>query len=146
MVGSESVQGEDSNEEYPCVGVRGIDWADRDLNMMDVLVKLWPGDWRQQLEQMNKMLLAEMSRSSRSKKGTVVKEVTEQEFWLFLALMLSACPFGKGGGAFYGRNHKEVLFLHLILVKYFCAASIQLFICFPLFANTNFSSLAIYLL
>jgi hypothetical protein len=107
VVGSESVQGEDSNEEYPCVGVRGIDWADRDLNMMDVLVKLWPGDWRKQLEQMNKMLLAAMSRSSRSKKGTVVKEVTEQEFWLFLALMLSACPFGKGGCSFLWSKSKR---------------------------------------
>jgi hypothetical protein len=56
---------------------------------------------------MNKMLVGEMSRLSRSKKGTVVKEVTEQEFWLFIALMLSACPFGKGGGAFLWSKSKR---------------------------------------
>jgi hypothetical protein len=98
VVESESIDADEFKAEYENIGAHSLDWEGKGLNLMDVLLRLWPSDWRDQLSQLNKMLLADMRRTSRSNFRMAVKEITEEEFWIFIALLLAACPYGKGGG------------------------------------------------
>ena len=53
---------------------------------LKLLEELWPGDWQKQLSQMNKKIKFEN-----------ISEVTEQEWWIFIGILIDAASLGKGG-------------------------------------------------
>jgi Transposase IS4 len=65
---------------------------------LDLFLLLWPGSWKAQLKQMNNLI--EKERRNKTKNGKTPKkvvEVTPNEFFVFLGIMISAGPSGKGG-------------------------------------------------
>ena len=91
------------------IGIKGFDFADKvvidergktsRINFHELLIHLWPGDWKEQLEFINSMIeekqqLAEGDSRSSVKK---VSRVSEQEFWKFFGLMLAGRLEGRMG-------------------------------------------------
>ena len=91
------------------IGIKGFDFADKvvidergktsRINFHELLIHLWPGDWKEQLEFLNSMIeekqqLAEDDSRSSVKK---VSRVSEKEFWKFFGLMLAGRLEGRVG-------------------------------------------------
>jgi hypothetical protein len=99
---------EESLEEYTELGLIGFDFAQfakeclslknthYGFPFLKLLQKLWPGDWRMQLKQMNSRIQLDNERKKRDGKRTM-KEVSEREWWTFLGIIIAAAPVGKGG-------------------------------------------------
>jgi hypothetical protein len=72
-----------------------------------LLQKMWPGDWRQQLRQLN--LKIEATNAAERGKGKKINGVSEQEWWVFIGIIISAGPQGKGGNKLWEKpsHHRE---------------------------------------
>ena len=88
----ESVQPDpyDQVQEYQAHGVLQFDGrkikdrklVDESMPLLELFMLLWPGDWKQQLHQMN------MEIKGRSNCGQrVYQPITEHEFWLFVGII-----------------------------------------------------------
>jgi hypothetical protein len=64
---------------------------------LKLLQKMWPGDWKQQLPQLNTKAAAENASHSGNKNWRDINPVSEQEWWVFIGILISAGPQGKGG-------------------------------------------------
>jgi hypothetical protein len=62
---------------------------------LKLLQKMWPGEWQQQLRQLNIKIAAENATGGSARQK--IKEVSEQEWWIFIGVLISAGPQGKGG-------------------------------------------------
>ena len=84
-------------DEYDSlVGVRNFDFNNKRIktakglvriNFLDLLIHLWPGDWRAQLTELNQMIHKEYKEKVRNTRHGHVKkvhEITKQEFWVFM--------------------------------------------------------------
>eukprot|EP00978_Attheya_sp_CCMP212_P033928 scaffold139680_cov35-Attheya_sp.AAC.1 len=74
------------------------------MKLFPLLQHLWPGDWRKQLGKMNAAIVAnnqQMIKANRrkedGKRTKVIQEVSENEFWLFQGILISASLFRRGG-------------------------------------------------
>ena len=90
------------------LGVKGFDFGDKGvpedrgkshrINLHDLMIHLWPGDWKDQLSFMNGMIedkeCAERDAGSSMKKMSLI---SEREFWIFFGLMLAARLEGRVG-------------------------------------------------
>jgi hypothetical protein len=65
-----------------------------DYPHLKLLQKMWPGDWKQQLKQMNNKIAADNAIGRFKQK---VNQISEQEWWVFVGILISAGPHGKGG-------------------------------------------------
>ena len=64
----------------------------------DLFMLLWPGDWQQQLHQLNVMI--DREHQNKSKNGKIPKKITsvsQNEFFVFIGVIISAGPAGRGG-------------------------------------------------
>ena len=71
------------------------------INFLDLLIHLWPGDWRVNLQLLNRKMAErrhELKRKN-NKKGS--KEVSEKEWWIFWGIIISARVLGERGGNLY---------------------------------------------
>ena len=100
-------------KEFEQVGVTGIDWQKHDdircgpknknkrKNFLELLIHLWPGDWREQLKQLNVRIRKENKDKERNgrlrARAKLMKEISEREFWIFFGLMIVARTFGRDG-------------------------------------------------
>jgi hypothetical protein len=64
---------------------------------LKLLERMWPGDWRQQLHQLNQKIASENTSKKTQKNFKAAKPVSEQEWWVFVGIILSAGSHGKGG-------------------------------------------------
>ena len=64
------------------------------INLLHLLIHLWPGDWRSQLEEVNTILLDTERQGRRVKKK---KPISENEFFVFFGVLLAARLEGKVG-------------------------------------------------
>ena len=99
------------NVEYRRVGVQGFDFSKLDagttgdrkrLNLLRLLIHLWPGDWRLQLQRINQKIKEynEQLKKKRNRNGNrvhLVKTMSEREFWYFWGLILAARVHGRKG-------------------------------------------------
>ena len=90
------------------LGMKGFDFGDKGvpedrgkshrINLHDLMIHLWPGDWKDQLSFMNGMIedkeCAERDAGSSMKKMSLI---SEREFWIFFGLMLAARLEGRVG-------------------------------------------------
>jgi hypothetical protein len=60
---------------------------------LKLLQKMWPGDWKQQLQQLNLKIAADNAKSDRQS----VNQVSQREWWVFIGVIISAGPHCKGG-------------------------------------------------
>jgi hypothetical protein len=75
---------------------------------LKLLQKMWPGDWRHQLRQLNIKVAAENLLNSNNKNRRDIHLVSEQEWWVFIGVLISAGPQGKGGNKLWERpSHRE---------------------------------------
>ena len=101
------------------IGIRNFDFnhkrmkAGRGLvriNFLDLLIHLWPGDWRAQLTEVNHRIHNDYKQKvSATRHGRVKKvhEVTEREFWVFWGIILVARLEGRKGGRLWDRSEPE---------------------------------------
>jgi len=57
------------------------------------LLKLWPGNWREQLKKLN-AAIDEANKKARSRK---IQQVDEDEWWSLWGIIILAAKVGKGG-------------------------------------------------
>jgi len=103
--------------EFKNIGIREMEWEkfdalasfvkasmkskpamERPHPFLDLFLTLWPGDWRQQLQQLN--LAIERDYKSKSKhKHSIrkIKAVSANEFFVFLGIIIISGALGKGG-------------------------------------------------
>jgi hypothetical protein len=63
-----------------------------------LFLKLWPGQWEEQLKQLNNFIENEFQKKSRNKPMTRhVKSVSPKEFFGFIGIIIVAGALGKGG-------------------------------------------------
>ena len=83
------------------------------INFLDLLIHLWPGDWRAQLTDLNHMIQKEYKEKVRNTRHGRVKkihEITEREFWVFWGLILAARLEGRREeGSGIDRNPKATV-------------------------------------
>ena len=71
----------------------------KELPYLLMLMKLWPGDWEEQLERMNKILDDEDGRLGTQENGRFWKlqRFSRNELWKNIGCLLLAPTFGLGG-------------------------------------------------
>ena len=81
-------------EEQEVVGIHKFSFSNeeirtnngRRISFLKLIIKLWPGDWRVQLAQVNRLIRSDNEKKrkrSRTGKVKLTKEITKQEFWVF---------------------------------------------------------------
>ena len=109
----------DGESEKP-VGVKNFDFNQKtvvrpnhgqsQINLLHLLIHLWPGDWREQLEQLNKRIQDHhQMKVSNTRFGRVKKihDISEREFWKFWGVLLAARIEGKQGGQLWQKQEPE---------------------------------------
>jgi len=93
------------------LGVRGFDFGKKDkispdgkntrIDLLKLLIHLWPGDWRSQLQKLNfKILLNNDNIKKHTRHGTrhkTVNTISPHEFWCFWGIILAARIHGRKG-------------------------------------------------
>ena len=80
------------------------------INFFDLLIHLWPGDWRAQLTDLNHRVHQEYKQKVRTTRHGRVKkvlEITEREFWIFWGIIIAAWLDGRKGGRLWDRMEPE---------------------------------------
>jgi hypothetical protein len=119
-------------EEYDTIGVCGINWRnfielkermkqrtkDSRVNatipylsispFFNLFLMLWPGDWKNQIHNLNTQILAknESNRRNQSRHRPIAL-VSDNEFFVFIGIMIAAAPAGKGGAALFECSRKR---------------------------------------
>ena len=100
---------EDSEIEHEKVGIRGFDFTKQNvgtkakykrINLLDLLIKLWPGDWRKQIRSMNLRIRLDNQLNKASKRNgrsRPINEISEHEFWVWWGIVIAARSFGRKG-------------------------------------------------
>ena len=93
----------DRKEEYDKVGLIGFNFnkfhdalvEENATPYLDLLTKMWPGDWQVQLGQLN--VAIDKANKDGSNRAARIRSVLQFEWWRFIGIIISAAPLGKGG-------------------------------------------------
>jgi hypothetical protein len=112
---SEPDEGTAPEEYADGVGLSGFNFPDTfKLNSnstyttpyLQLLQKMWPGDWKQQLQQLNKKIDATNAAAANGKQK--INAISEHDWWKFIGILISAGPQGKGGCTLWEKEtHRE---------------------------------------
>ena len=71
-------------------------------------MRLWPGDWEDQLHRMNKKVGGDNGRGGTQENGQFwnLKRFSRNEFWNNIGCLLSAHTFGLGGSRLWENDPK----------------------------------------
>ena len=111
-------------QEYDRIGLVDFDFnqfalertsklnASYDFPYLKLLQKLWPGVWMDQLSQLNEKIDSDnkigKSTATNTKRYKKVANVSQQEWWIFISIIISAAPHGKGGAHLWEKEkHRE---------------------------------------
>jgi hypothetical protein len=130
----ESIPTTEPVEVFETIGVRGMNWRkfeelkdkmkqhsketrnslDATIPFLsvspffDLFILLWPGDWKYQLYNLNSQILTKNESNRRNQSRTrPITLVSENEFFVFLGIMVAAVPAGKGGAALFKCSRKR---------------------------------------
>ena len=71
------------------------------INFLDLLIHLWPGDWKEQLKKMNIRIRLSNNvlkiNGRGNKRVKYINEISEHEFWVWWGLVIVARQFGRLG-------------------------------------------------
>lgn len=109
----------DEPVEYANCGVLGFNFGKFDENLknpednedygfpfFELLERLWPGSWKRQLQNLNGFLKAHNSNAT-TPTCRHVKEVSQEEWWAFIGIILYAAVAGEGGVEKLFRNNND---------------------------------------
>ena len=91
----------------------------RRISFLKLIIESWPGDWRVQLAQVNRLIGLDNEKKrkqSRTGKVGLTKEMAEQEFWVFWGITLSAGIDGEKGTVCERGQPEEVFFRRSVLL------------------------------
>jgi hypothetical protein len=109
---------EDPTEEYSSIGVRYVEW-DKFMRLsstkksskkngetlqpsLELFLMLRPGDWKKQLIQLNDEILKDHKNRSKNKAGArPIRPVSQEEFFIFIGIIVFAGAAEKGGKNLY---------------------------------------------
>jgi hypothetical protein len=78
---------------------------------LQLLQKLWHGDWMQQLEQCNSRIrilnAANNEKRRPNKKIYNIPQLSPHEWWVFHGILISGCVYGKGGKSMWQNADKQ---------------------------------------
>jgi hypothetical protein len=99
--------------EHEKVGIRGFDFNNQSvktggprknlcrINFLSLLIHLWPGDWQAQLKQLNVRIGLDNEIKKRNSRpgfrNRSVKQISENEFWVWWGVFVSARTYGRKG-------------------------------------------------
>ena len=92
-------------EFHKQIGIRGFDFEKKNecadgknsrINFLDLLIKLWPGDWKENLKKLNESF--DDANSNRPRRARKIHHATQNEFWVFFGILLIASIEGVQGG------------------------------------------------
>jgi Transposase IS4 len=99
-----------TSSEFNTIGIKNFDFRNsvvvcpdgknKRINFLDLLIHLWPGDWLLQLQYMNKRIIDNNNEATTNKRGNryqKICEISPQEFWKFIGIMLVARIEGRKG-------------------------------------------------
>ena len=101
----------DTREMTDEAGVRGFDFSKKDVvssvgqsykrvNLLNLLIHLWPGNWLDQLKLVNKLLLKDNKERRNNRNSTYTSrthQISQYEFWTFFGILLAARLEGRKG-------------------------------------------------
>lgn len=98
-------------DEYDHFGLIGFDFEKKFRSgrsesarpWLDLLQRLWPGNWKDQLDQMNS-IIKKRKQEGQSRR---MRSITPNEFWLFIGILISASPHNAGGERLWGQGENE---------------------------------------
>jgi len=95
-------------EEYTNIGVVGFDPSllEGKDGYFKLFQYLWPGKWKDQLQQMN--IKIQDSKKSNSSKYSQVKLVSQHELWKFIGIIIYGGAVGKGGIELYEKEQRGI--------------------------------------
>ncbi len=65
---------------------------------LDLFLTLWPGDWREQLQQLNSIIKRDYKNKSKHKHSVrKIQVVSANNFFVFLGIIVISGAIGKGG-------------------------------------------------
>ncbi len=112
LVKQDSIQLESPSNESSSIGIRNINWEKCNLLQaknkvtkseisqpyLDLFLTLWPGDWKKQLIQFNKVIESKYNTKSKNKVGVCrSKKVTKKIFFIIFHIIIFFGAIGKGG-------------------------------------------------
>jgi len=120
VIGDHEVEEPSDHEE---IGLRGFDFKifdqDEEVSVREeicgpylkMLIKLWPGDWVDQLKRINKKVDEdnEMQRVKGIVRFRKVRRFSSSEFWRNIGCMVSAPTFGLGGQRLWEKEEDQKL-------------------------------------
>ena len=89
----------DKPNEYDQMGVVGFDFndfknSDETSAFRKIFEHLWPGDWKQQLRNLNGAIRTANKNAGKKKK---MREVSKHEWWKFIGIIIFGGAVGEGG-------------------------------------------------
>jgi hypothetical protein len=74
----------------------------------DLFLLLWPGDWKNQLNNLNVQIVTKNESNRRNQsRHRAIALVSDNEFFVFIGIMIAAAPAGKGGAALFECSRKR---------------------------------------
>jgi hypothetical protein len=68
---------------------------------------MWPGDWKEQLRHLNLKIARNNANGAAKPNYKSANLVSEQEWWVFVGILISAGPHGKGGVKLWERSKES---------------------------------------
>jgi hypothetical protein len=76
------------------------DPRERRINLLHLLIHLWPGNWQEQLNALNTHIRTKNEKAKSEKRygrAKVVREISEREFWVWWGIVITARIEGRRG-------------------------------------------------
>jgi hypothetical protein len=111
------------DQEFEKVGICNFDFTnktepspsrdprERRINLLSLLIHLWPGNWKEQLNQLNRRIQLQNEYERRwvrnGRRAKAVREITQQEFWIWWGIVIAAPRIEGRKGNMWDRTEPE---------------------------------------
>ena len=124
----------DGSCEYQNVGIRDFpfqltpvkshDGKYSRIRFLDLLIHMWPGDWKQQLKRLNQRIEESQQKEKERKRHGRIREIlpiSHCEFWIFWGIIICARLEGKKGKNMWDNTIPEGYGQPVTMAKYMLA-------------------------
>jgi hypothetical protein len=83
--------------------------SERPYPFLELLLLLWPGDWKKQLSQLNAAICTEYRNKAKHKHSVrQVKPVSANKFFIFIGIIILSGAIGKGGRLLFEKESSRL--------------------------------------
>ena len=111
---TKSVPEADEDQQYEEVGVRGVKFNSKEFNPLDYFILMFPGDWREKLNQLNIRIVSEQERKQeenrdrkKRERGDYMEKCSEDEFFRFIGIIITLSLNRNGGKPLWSAKGSE---------------------------------------